>query len=234
MDKMHACPSHNHNNHCNDLIPPADQTFRPPDSALRLYQLISIAFNFQGFLSKIHILPCKRDNDFISCICGNHRLQKSLSDCLLLSLTQPSSESRIVSDADVRELARRPNCQTVEILQAYLKSEIPGETIRIRQRGKNGNYVYFKTRKQVTESGKRIEKEERLTQNEYLELLMQADPDYRPIRKQRFCLSENGLYYNIDIYPQWKDTALMEIELYSGEDEVRFPEGIRVIREVTG
>ena len=102
MDKMHACPSHNHNNHCNDLIPPADQTFRPPDSALRLYQLISIAFNFQGFLSKIHILPCKRDNDFISCICGNHRLQKSLSDCLLLSLTQPSSESRIVSDA-VRE-----------------------------------------------------------------------------------------------------------------------------------
>ena len=57
---------------------------------------------------------------------------------------------------------------------------------------------------------------------------------YRIIRKDRFCLSENGLYYNIDIYPQWKDQALMEIELYSADDSVRFPEGIRVIREVSG
>ena len=135
---------------------------------------------------------------------------------------------------DVQDLIRRPNCETVDILQAYLKSEIPGEMIRIRQRGRNGNYVYFKTRKQITENGKRIEKEERLTQNEYLELLMQADPDFRPIRKQRFCLSENGLYYNIDLYPEWKDRALMDIELYQGQEQITFPEGIQVIREVTG
>ena len=140
----------------------------------------------------------------------------------------------LIEYPDVRALEGMPNCQSVDILQAYLRSEIPGETIRIRQRGREGNYVYFKTRKRRLEDGRRIEMEERLTKNEYLELLMQADPDYRPIRKQRFCLSENGLYYNIDIYPQWKDTALMEIELYSGEEEVRFPEGIRVIREVTG
>ena len=139
----------------------------------------------------------------------------------------------LIAYPDVRELEKRPNCKSVEIMQAYLKSELPGETIRIRQRGKNGNYVYFKTRKRTSEDGKRIELEERLTQNEYLELLMRADPDYRPIRKQRFCLSENGLYYNIDIYPQWKDQALMEIELYDGNDDVPIPEGIRVIREVT-
>ena len=63
---------------------------------------------------------------------------------------------------------------------------------------------------------------------------MRADPDYRPIRKQRYCLSENGLYYNIDIHPQWTDQALMEVELYEEDQEVRVPEGIRVIREVTG
>ena len=134
---------------------------------------------------------------------------------------------------DVRELERRPNCQSVEILQAYLRSEIPGEMIRIRQRGKNGNYVYFKTRKRLID-GKRIEMEERLTQSEYLDLLMQADPNYRPIRKQRYCLSENGLYYNIDIYPQWQDQAMMEIELYDGQEQIAMPEGIQVIREVTG
>ena len=139
----------------------------------------------------------------------------------------------LIAYPDIRELEQRPNCQSVDILQAYLKSEIPGEMIRIRQRGRNGNYVYFKTRKRMID-GKRIEMEERLSQNEYLELLIQADPDYRPIRKQRYCLSEHGLYYNIDIYPQWTDQAMMEIELYGGEKDVVFPEGIQVIREVTG
>ena len=139
----------------------------------------------------------------------------------------------LIEYPDVRELEKRPNCESVDILQAYLKSDIPGEVIRIRQRGRFGNYIYFKTRKRQIEGMKRIELEERLTQDEYLELLMQADPDYRPIRKQRYCLSENGLYYNIDVFPQWTDKALMEIELYSEDQQVIFPEGIRIIREVT-
>jgi CYTH domain-containing protein len=140
----------------------------------------------------------------------------------------------LIAYPDVQALERKPNCQRVEILQAYLRSEVPGEMIRIRQRGRDGNYVYFMTRKRMIEGMQRIEMEERLSKNEYLELLMQADPAYRPIRKQRFCLSENGLYYNIDIYPQWNDRALMEIELYDRDEKVVFPEGIEVIREVTG
>ena len=138
----------------------------------------------------------------------------------------------LIEYPDIRALEERPNCQRVEILQAYLKSEIPGEMIRIRQRGRDGNYVYYKTRKRQID-GKWIEMEERLSKNEYLEMLMQADPAYRPIRKQRYCLSENGLYYNIDIYPQWTDKALLDVELYSEDDHVEFPEGIRVIRDVT-
>ena len=140
----------------------------------------------------------------------------------------------LIAYPDVQALERRPNCRRVEILQAYLRSEVPGEMIRIRQRGVDGNYVYFMTRKRLIDGMQRIEMEERLSKNEYLELLMQADPDYRPIRKQRYCLSENGLYYNIDIYPQWNDQALMEIELYDRDEQVSFPEGIQVIREVTG
>ena len=140
----------------------------------------------------------------------------------------------LIAFPDIHRLEHLPNCEKVEILQAYLKSEIPGEMIRIRQRGRGGNYLYYKTRKRTIEGMKRIETEERLTHHEFLDLLMQADPEYRPIRKQRFCLSENGLYYNIDIYPHWTDQALMEIELYSVEDDVVFPEGIRIIREVSG
>ena len=140
----------------------------------------------------------------------------------------------LIKYPDIQALEKKPNCQAVDILQAYLHSEVPGEFIRIRQRGRDGNYIYYKTRKRYVEGGKRIELEERLTHHEFLDLLMQADPTYRTIRKDRWCLSENGLYYNIDLYPQWDDQALLEVELYSAGDEVRFPEGIQVIREVTG
>ncbi len=140
----------------------------------------------------------------------------------------------LIKYPDIQALEKKPNCQAVDIMQAYLHSEMPGELIRIRQRGQDGNYIYYKTRKRQIEGGKRIELEERLTQEEYLDLLMQADPAYRPIRKRRYCLSENGLYYNIDLYPQWPDQALMEIELYSKDQEVIMPEGIEPIREVTG
>ena len=130
-------------------------------------------------------------------------------------------------------LEQLPNCEKVDIIQTYLLSEDPAEEIRIRQRGSHGSYIYFMTRKRKVSALKRVEIEERLTQNEYLALMVQADPAYRSIHKQRYCLSENGMYYEIDIFPDWKDKALMEIELHSESQEVIFPEGIDIIREVT-
>ena len=130
-------------------------------------------------------------------------------------------------------LEQLPNCEKVDIIQTYLLSEDPAEEIRIRQRGSHGSYIYFMTRKRKVSALKRVGIEERLTQNEYLALMVQADPAYRSIHKQRYCLSENGMYYEIDIFPDWKDKALMEIELHSESQEVIFPEGIDIIREVT-
>ena len=140
----------------------------------------------------------------------------------------------LIARPDQSLLEQRPNCDRVDIVQTYLKSDDPTEERRIRQRGSNGNYVYFMTRKRKAGGIKRVEIEERLTQGEYIALMVEADPAFRPIRKSRYCLSENGLYYEIDIYPDWKDQAVMEIELYSTDDKVCFPEGIRVIREVSG
>ena len=140
----------------------------------------------------------------------------------------------LIRRPDIRQLENRPSCQGVDILQAYLHSEIPGEMIRIRQRGSNGNYVYFKTRKRNLDNHQRIELEERLTRSEFEDLLAQRDRAYHVIRKRRYCLSENGLYYNIDLFPQWQEQALMEIETYARDDRVIMPDGIELIREVTG
>lgn len=139
----------------------------------------------------------------------------------------------LITRPDLHALEQLPNCERVDIVQTYLKSDDPSEERRIRQRGSNGNYIYFMTRKRKASAVRRIEIEERLSQEEYLSLMVEADPAYRPIHKERYCLSENGLYYEIDIYPEWKDKAIMEIELYSETQEIVFPEMIDVIREVT-
>ena len=140
----------------------------------------------------------------------------------------------LIARPDPVLLAQRPNCEKVDIVQTYLKTAAPFEECRIRQRGGNGHYIYFRTWKRKAEGIRRVEVEERLSQEEYIACMTEADPAFRPIRKERYCLSENGLYYEIDLYPDWQDTAVMEIELYSEDQEIIFPDGIEVIREVTG
>jgi CYTH domain-containing protein len=76
--------------------------------------------------------------------------------------------------------------------------------------------------------------EERLTQNQYLDLLMEADPSKRPIRKTRYCLTYDSQYFEIDIYPFWHDQAILEIELQEEDEEIRFPKEFKILKEVTG
>ena len=61
-----------------------------------------------------------------------------------------------------------------------------------------------------------------------------ADPERRPVRKDRYCLTHESSYFEIDVYPFWNDRAVMEIELGSEDEEIVFPEVIKIIREVTG
>ena len=162
-----------------------------------------------------------------------HRLIREISAFLGEPAPMEIERKFLIERPSLHMLETLPNCERVDIIQTYLKTDQDTEEVRIRQRGANGHYIYFKTRKKKLGGMKRIEVEERLTQEEYLSLMVQADPAYRPIRKERYCLSENGLYYEIDIYPDWPDKAIMEIELYSENQEIEFPEGIDVIREVT-
>ncbi len=138
----------------------------------------------------------------------------------------------LIEYPDLKMLESLPNCRKVEIIQTYLKSD-GDEEIRIRQRGNNGHYLYYETRKRPVSGMKRIEIEKRLTQEEYLALLMDADPERRPIRKDRYCLADGSQYFEVDVYPFWKDRAVLEIELTDPEEEIRFPECLKLIREVT-
>ena len=62
---------------------------------------------------------------------------------------------------------------------------------------------------------------------------MDADTSKRPVRKNRYCLMDGNQYFEIDVYPFWKDKAIMEIELSDPNEEIRFPKIIKVLKEVT-
>ena len=138
----------------------------------------------------------------------------------------------LIEYPDIDWLENNPTCQRIEIIQTYLNSE-DGDEIRVRQRGIEGNYIYFQTIKKKVSGVKRVEIERRLSQSEYLKLLMDADTTKRQIRKTRYCLTYENQYFEIDVYPFWNDRAIMEIELSNENENIVFPEHIKVIKEVT-
>lgn len=138
----------------------------------------------------------------------------------------------LIEYPDIKWLETNPKCQRIEIIQTYLNSP-KNEEIRVRQRGLNGNYIYFQTTKKTINHQKRIEIEKRLSQEEYLRLLMDVDTTKKQIRKTRYCLMYKNQYFEIDIYPFWKDKAIAEIELKEENEEIVFPKQIKVIKEVT-
>ncbi len=138
----------------------------------------------------------------------------------------------LIQYPDLAWLEAEPKCQRVEIIQTYLRSG-DGAEVRVRQRGVDGSYIYTQTTKRGVTDLKRVEVERRLTQNEYLRLLMEADPDYRPIRKTRYCLTYDNQYFEIDVYPFWHEQAIAEIELSDENSQIVFPAQIKVIKEVT-
>ncbi|MBR2570656.1 MAG: helix-turn-helix domain-containing protein [Clostridia bacterium] len=138
----------------------------------------------------------------------------------------------LIEYPDLRRLEQMSNCRRSEIIQTYLKA-LEGWERRVRQRGEDGNYTFFETTKRPVSDLKRMEIERRISRDEYLQLLMEADPGRRAIRKTRYCLTENGRCFEIDLYPFWNDRAIVEVELADEEETVRLPGMLRVIREVT-
>ncbi len=119
-----------------------------------------------------------------------------------------------------------------DIAQTYLKTN-DGMTSRVRKRTSDGVTKYIFTEKKSVTDLKCIENERELSEEEYLELLKLADPERRTVYKTRYCVPFGGRVVEVDIYPFWGDRAIAEVEMESENEEVRLPEFIKVIRDVT-
>ena len=78
-----------------------------------------------------------------------------------------------------------------------------------------------------------LEVEKRLSKEEYLELLWEADARKPQIRTTRYCISYKGLFFEIDLYPYWTEKAVLEVSFNPGRKVLKLPEEIEVMRGVT-
>ena len=119
------------------------------------------------------------------------------------------------------------------IVQTYLLREHKETSERVRSRTDEHRTVFTHTKKTRVTAVRRIEIEEEINRTQYETLLQRADPKRSPIEKDRYCLPANGLVYEIDVFPFWKEQAFLEIELGDESQTFPWPEGIVCIREVT-
>lgn len=164
------------------------------------------------------------------------KLNKLLEEVYtLLGIPVPVEIERkyLIKMPDMNELKSKYDCTTVDIIQTYLVSEDEDTERRVRQRGIDGNYTFYYTEKQKISELSRAERERKISEKEYLTLLMETDTELRQIKKQRTCFVSDGKYFELDVYPSWKHKAILEIELTDENQEVTLPDGIEVIDEVT-
>ena len=139
----------------------------------------------------------------------------------------------IIEMPDVNILVLQKNYEKSDILQTYLYSS-KGETRRVRRRTTDGVTRYIETRKIRIDNMSSTEIERELDLEEYHALLTEADRDSTPIEKTRHIFTYEGQLFEIDVDPQWNNTAIMETELKSRTETVAIPPFINILKEVTG
>lgn len=120
-----------------------------------------------------------------------------------------------------------------EIVQTYLKSG-EGETRRVRKRSYPDRTVYTETMKKRLDKMSSSECEREISEEEYLSLLEDIKPGTHPIKKTRHSFPYGRITVEIDVYPEWERSCIMETELECREATPPLPPFIKILREVTG
>ena len=121
-----------------------------------------------------------------------------------------------------------------DIVQIYLDAE-PGVTRRIRSRAyADGVVRYFETEKRRVDEMSSIEREREIEKTDFDNFSLQIAAKTRPIIKTRYTFDYLGQTFEIDVYPEWERTCIMETELPSRDTEVKMPSFIRILADVTG
>ena len=139
----------------------------------------------------------------------------------------------IIKKPDASDMASCEGYSSSDIVQIYLASP-RGVTHRIRSRTYSDGIRYYETTKIRIDKMSSHEYEREIEKCEFETLSLKIAEESRPIIKTRHSFDYLGQTFEVDVYPEWEHTAVMETELASRDTEVLFPDFIRALAEVTG
>jgi len=139
----------------------------------------------------------------------------------------------VIKKPNIDSLRRERGYTESRIVQIYLESE-SGVTHRVRERRYSDSVIYTETRKTRIDYMSSHEEEHEISEAEFLSLSRKIKEGTRPILKTRYTFEYNGVTFEIDVYPDWKETAIMETELDSREKMVEIPSVLEIVKDVTG
>ena len=139
----------------------------------------------------------------------------------------------VISMPDVCAMQSEEGYTSSDIVQIYLTSA-PHVTHRVRSRTKGGVTKYTETKKVRISGMSAYEDEREITESEFLTLRENIAEGTTPVIKTRHTFLFAGQLFEIDVYPNWRTTAIMETELPSEDTVVEIPSFIKIIKEVTG
>jgi len=138
----------------------------------------------------------------------------------------------LIKYPDTELLMAQDGCTVTDIRQTYLLCH--DGSMRVRKAVCNGKTVYIRNIKRRISDMSHYEDERCVSEETYSELLLCADSERKPVSKIRYAVPYMGHVAEIDVYPFWKDRAVLEVELSSENESFELPPYITVIKEVTG
>ena len=138
----------------------------------------------------------------------------------------------IIKMPNLSQLSEQKDYTESRILQIYLPCDA-GQTLRVRSREQNGITTYTCTRKIKIDKMSATEIEREISQEEFESLSKNILADTRPISKTRYTFIYKEQLFEIDVYPEWQRSAIMETELDSRDKTVEIPDFIEIVADVT-
>ena len=139
----------------------------------------------------------------------------------------------VIVKPDVEFISSLDGYTLSEIEQTYLLSS-PTVTRRVRLRRYQDRTVYTETKKIRIGRMSAEEDEREISEGEYKTLLTQIAPGTVTLRKTRITFEYSERVFEMDVYPEWQRSCILEVELDREDAPLSMPPFLEIIAEVTG
>ena len=164
----------------------------------------------------------------------DEKINNVLEECLITvgDKTQIRSQRKYLVDSTNIDISSFKSFYTKSVIeQFYLKNENSPYEYRIRKKIVDDKSYYYLTIQEKKDNGKSILiSEKKLSEDEYLSYL-RSNNIVSSINKTRYTFLYDKEYVRLDLFED--GTTLLEIEPMSKSSDIKIPDGINIIKEVT-